>query len=472
MSLEQFHHVFPIIQNVVWPFLKDTDVLSWLSTNKSHRELAQFYSVKRMLLFENYRPTRYKIDGLYALNTNVNEVDIKNTFPPHIWNSFKILHIHYIRELDFQLPHSLVTLHLHTYHCLSLSFSWPPFLKHLYIHSECYELERFPETLLTLSTGERYANQSKEICLPQSLTSLAFREPDYGFSTFNRVLEQGILPLNLQYLCFPVHYDQPLPVFPLSLTHLELGYHKNHRFIDLSILPPRLIHITFPSYFNPNHVGFSKLPSSLTSVTFRNIFNSTIPSNFFPSNISQLYLGSSFNCPLQPNSLPSNLTTFKFPGSFNQPLCTNTFPPTLTDLTFGPDFNQPLQPRVLPTNLLKLRFGYNFNKEIQQDVLPNSLESLFFGCQLYNHRFQPNVLPNSLTCLSLLSGNYNQPFNVNVLPSNLKTLKLGSRYNQNLTRDILPFSLQTIISTPGSKLFTRRRITVDVHPHVKCIYSY
>jgi hypothetical protein len=138
---------------------------------------------------------------------------------------------------------------------------------------------------------------------------------------------------SLVHLEINVKVEHPLPVFPASLKHLDLGFQ----------------------------------------------FDKPLQQNMFPSGLTHLTLGNMFNQPLEVGVLPSGLTHLVFGWEFNQPLEAGVLPSGLQHLTIGPIFDQPLEAGVLPVGLRSLKFCYNTNRF--ECVVPASLQEL--ECSFY-----------------------------------------------------------------------------------------
>ncbi|GAM23946.1 hypothetical protein SAMD00019534_071210 [Acytostelium subglobosum LB1] len=358
--------------------------------------------------------------------------------------------------------------------------NYPRSLRSLSLIGQTLPLPALPDSLTKLNFVELANVPVQQLVgnamLSSSLTSLSLRD------NFNQEIPPLVLPMNLKTLVmgdnfneslptddlgsltsisFGILYNRPLADIPPSVTSLSLSSLQQQDngdscLIDLLCLGlscKRLWEIMIVELSQSNQTGLacfldqsSALRSQIhpTLNTANDCLNTIYPAKpeRSPQRLSApitafnhrdgLWLGTKFNQQIVLGSLPSILMSLEFGRQFNQPFKPGSLPDSITSLMFGKDYNQPLTGSVLPSSLLSLVFGDYFNQVIKTDTLPLSLTSLTFG------------------------SSFNQPID-DALPPRLSTLKLGERFDQELTRHDSIVTLQ--ISIQGY-----RRIDTKSYP--------
>jgi hypothetical protein len=126
------------------------------------------------------------------------------------------------------------------------------------------------------------------------------------------------------------------------------------------------------------------------------------------------------------------------------------------------DYNHPIPP--LPKSLKHLEFQGVYNLPIAHGILPANLKELIFMefCR-FNQPFDIGVLPAGLQRLEL----------GDVLSSSLQVLILTQDFNQSLSTDVLPISLQSITLPSAYPIEKRVNIpsTCLIKRHVEYNYT-
>ncbi|GAM27353.1 hypothetical protein SAMD00019534_105280 [Acytostelium subglobosum LB1] len=259
-----------------------------------------------------------------------------------------------------------------------------------------------------------------------------WKRPSVYYLTDRDVIHVGDLPESVTHLAIDHHFTQRLTpgILPESITELSLGYSFNTH-IDPATLPSSLQTLSFTNdpWFNERKQTFKPGCSNL------------------PASLTSLTLGHMFDQSLAPGTLPHSITTLTLGNSFDHPLTAGVLPASLTRLVFGhepPGFNQPTSLIVLPLGLRSLSLGINFNQVIPQGWLPPLLERLSFGNH-YQQDISPDALPASLQTLSFRKTLRIKQLPPGALPPSLTTLKLPTNYNHPFAPGDLPSTLSTLV---------------------------
>lgn len=178
-------------------------------------------------------------------------------------------------------------------------------------------------------------------------------------------------------------FNDPLPILPSSLTHLDVGSYFTH---SLDSLPASLTHLSVGCWTYTGDVA--KLPRSLTYLSIMS-YGFCQPLHNLPPSLTSLSL--CYGADQDITSLPKSLTFLKL-GNFSKPV--NTLPPSLTSLKFfeNGNFNQSID--QLPPSLTALGLSDRFNQPINH--LPQ-VSFVFYFILLF--------VPQFLFASSLLSFN-------------------------------------------------------------------
>eukprot|EP00435_Cladocopium_sp_Y103_P072946 s282_g41.t2 len=366
----------------------------------------------------------------------------------------------------------------------------------------CQKLPRRAGARLHLTFGQYFDASLVGVTLPSSLQTLTF-----GYH-FRQSLRNVVLPCHLQSLSFGFQYDASLQDVNLpSLQQLTFGgsFNQNlgvqysvfltsittfNRNLDNVILPTTLRNLTFGRKFNQSLADVN-LPESLCALNFGKLFNQSLEKVALPCNLQQLAFvaDSCFDQSLENVILPKNLQTFSLGTAYSQNF---TFPPNLQSLTLGTKLAEstaclpqlaelasltlhtsvsdealPGERRcrvMLPESLQTLTFGGGFNQSLEGLRLPEHLRSLTFGCK-ENESLETITLPESLESLTF-SGSFNRSIDNVTLPSNLQSLTFGRNFNQNMDNVIFPLRLQSVIF---GRLFNQSLEHVTFPPNLKSL---
>lgn len=245
--------------------------------------------------------------GLLVIPNSVKNLTFNNHFTKNlsgcIPNSIvKLKFTHQIDDLKYEIPTSVLHLHLSDTYNQSLVNVLPPVLETLILGDKFDQPlnQCLPPTLKCLQFGRKF-NCPLNNDLPASLIELIFGQ------TFNRPII-GQLPPALQYLKFGESFNRSLGTLPNSLLYLDLGLHFN----QVLALPPRLV--TLKLSLDLKYSLNSVLPASLQSLT---INTPLLPTDKLPNTIANLILGPYYNDAVYFN-IPNSVDTLTLGRRFRR----------------------------------------------------------------------------------------------------------------------------------------------------------
>ncbi|EGC38057.1 hypothetical protein DICPUDRAFT_149339 [Dictyostelium purpureum] len=304
-----------------------------------------------------------------------------------------------------------------------------------------------PSNLVSIQFGNcfdqplYFINDSKKIVpiLPQQrLKSLVIG------TSFSQSIEEGCLPTTLETLSisnrFMTGYKKKLKFFPspnltkLSISAAYLGDFKYPK----SINPPRLLKVKISNKHSKNVDLSQVLPSSVTHLTLENS-NFVIKKNSLPNSLKKLKVSKSVS--FEPNSIPSSVTEI---NGCHPDFISKVAPSSISKYTLPALSNDFVisNPQSIPSNIDYLKvdnisiFGISFYS--MNFIKTLILEPAFD----FDVAIKPNVLPPTLVNLSF---NYAKKIEPQVLPNSIELLEVGSHFNQDISTEWLPLSLQSFI---------------------------
>ena len=362
-------------------------------------------------------------------------------------------------------------------------------LKMSYQYDQPIDVGVLPAGLTDLDLGNAFNQRLLPNRWPTALRRLAFGTHNYRF---NHKLDASILTPSLTTLELSDAYDRLVPtLLPPSLTKLRYSQQLSN-----GLLPPAITELQLSPYYRiPN----GALPPALTALSFRSRMFGTVGQFTFargaletlekkellnsralralasehvdintlaamwPPSLTKLELGSLYKHPIPPDSLPPSLTALDLGIGNTHTLAPHTLP-ALLDLRF---VNQRLVTGLLPSSLTRLY--YDSSDDIPDNTLPQSLTHLTFGSR-FDWQLSINCLPKSLKTLvfdsplpegeldsesmmdlniylqfRLMCRGFNRQIIPGSFPSSLTAITFGVSFNQHLTIDCLPLSINCII---------------------------
>eukprot|EP00435_Cladocopium_sp_Y103_P072967 s282_g41.t3 len=305
-----------------------------------------------------------------------------------------------------------------------------------------------PTTLRNLTFGRKFNQSLADVNLPESLCALNFGK------LFNQSLEKVALPCNLQQLAFVADscFDQSLEnvILPKNLQTFSLGtaYSQNFTF------PPNLQSLTLGTKLAESTACLPQLAELASLTLHTSVSDEALPGErrcrvMLPESLQTLTFGGGFNQSLEGLRLPEHLRSLTFGCKENESLETITLPESLESLTFSGSFNRSIDNVTLPSNLQSLTFGRNFNQNMDNVIFPLRLQSVIFG-RLFNQSLEHVTFPPNLKSLTLATDyapslqGFNQSLEGVTFPSSLQTLTLGYHFNQSLEGVVFPEHLESL----------------------------
>lgn len=207
---------------------------------------------------------------------------------------------------------------------------------------------------------------------------------------------------------------------------------------------PSLKHLEFQRKMNPDIENFF-LPQGLESVCFPSTFEISPGVDDLPGGLKHLkFYGTSIDGKVLPTSLVSITLGVSFRSNILRTIDWTQYR-ELTSMHMGyynGDFNK--DKNMLPPNLTSLDMGYGpLAGELKPGVFEQGLKHLRLPTK-YNLQLNKEVVPASLTSIEF-GDRFNQIIQKNTLPVGVTDITFGDDFNQNLGANVLPEGLTHLV---------------------------